>query len=475
MNEVMTYLQISPLYPLKERIATNKHQTKLAVIAPFRGLGVKKLLGILLVIIFSISNLFANLPAGGAITANAASIDITPPLEMKYTLGGYGDRMNKPAEGIHDQIKAKALALKNGDEKYLIITMDILGLPSNFKPDLLKRIENKGWKAENLMLLPSHSHGSLEMAAINSKNVFGVPQIGIFQPELLSFLLDKLEKLVLEADQNYREVKIGTGSAGIDGLNRNRRGDKIVDNELTVTRIDLAGGQPLAALINWTAHPTFIGSDDMLVSAEWPGYLQTEMEKTIGKGVVVMYYNGAEGDQSPVYSGKGDAYEKIQGYGKIMAEKSMGVYNSVQTKKESELVYSYEVIGLPEQVAHPDFMETGGAEYGLNEQTVKVIMDALGPKKVGIGSVRIGDFVLVGIPGELVAELGIKIKDSLKNDRVKHVAIGGLANEWISYILTEEEYVNGGGYESSVSFYGPKLGEIITGSAISTAKDLIKN
>jgi hypothetical protein len=411
---------------------------------------------------------------GEIITANVASVDITPPLEMKYTLGGYGERMNKPAEGIHDPIMAKALALKSGDEKYLIITMDILGLPSNFKTDLLKRIEKNGWKAENLMLLPSHSHGSLEMAAINSKNVFGVPQIGIFQPELLSFLLDKLGKLVSEVDKNYREVKIGTGSAKFDGLNRNRRGDKIVDNELTVTRIDLANGQPLAGLVNWTAHPTFIGGEDMLVSAEWPGYLQTEMEKTIGKGAVVMYYNGAEGDQSPVYSGKGSAYEKIQGYGKIIAEKAMSVYNSVQTKKVAELSYNYKVIDLPQQVAHPDFMETGGAEYGLNEESVKVIMDALGPKKVGMGSVRIGDFILVGIPGELVAELGIKVKQSLKNDEVKHVAIGGLANEWISYILTEEEYVNGGGYESSVSFYGPKLGGIISGEAIKSALPLAK-
>ncbi len=415
--------------------------------------------------------LFSN---GKSLTANVARVDITPPIEMKYTLGGYGERMNKPAEGVHDPIMAKALVLKNGNKKYAIITIDILGLPSNVKPDLLKRIAAKGWNTENLMLLPSHSHGSLEMAAINSKNVFGVPQIGIFQPELLKFFIAKLEMLMTDADQNYREVKIGSGSAKFDGLNRNRRGDKIVDNELTVTRIDLANGQPLAALVNWTAHPTFIGGNDMLVSAEWPGYLQTDMEKTIGKGVVVMYYNGAEGDQSPVYNGQGGAYEKIQGYGKIIAEKAMSVYNSVQTKKESELGYSYKIIDLPEQVAHPDFMETGGAEYGLNEQTVKVIMDALGPKKVGMGSVRIGDFVLVGIPGELVAELGNKIKDSLKNDKVKHVAIGGLANEWISYILTEEEYVNGGGYESSVSFYGPKLGEIISGEAIKSALPLAK-
>jgi len=416
--------------------------------------------------------LFSN---GKSLTANVATVDITPPLEMKYTLGGYGERMNKPAEGIHDSIWAKALVLKKGNEKYAIVTIDILGLPSNLKPDLLKRIAAKGWSTENLMLLPSHSHGSLEMAAINSKNVFGVLQIGIFQPELLDFFIAKLGKLMTDADRNYREVKIGTGSALLDGLNRNRRGDKIIDNELTVTRVELANGQPLAALVNWTAHPTFIGGDDMLVSAEWPGYLQSEMGKIIGKGVTIMYYNGAEGDQSPVYKGQGSAYEKIQGYGKIIAGKAFDIYKSIQPKTENELAFTYKIIDLPEQVAHPDFMETGGAEYGLNDETVKVIMDALGPKKVGIGSVKIGDFVLVGIPGELAAELGVKIKQSLKSKEVKYVAIGGLANEWISYILTEDEYVNGGGYESSVSFYGPKLGEIITTAALKVSEPLGKS
>ncbi len=429
----------------------------------------KKLVLVLSAVLVAVINVNAR-----NITANAAVADITPPIEMKYALGGYGKRMSKPAEGIHDPIMAKALALKKGSEKYLIITIDILGLPSNFKTDLLERVGKTGWKDHNLILLPSHSHGSLEMASLNSKNVFGVPQIGIFQPELLAFLLDKMEKLVSDADKNYRDVEVGTGSAKFDGLNRNRRGDKIIDNELTVTRVDLVSGQPLAVLVNWTAHPTFIGDTEMLLSAEWPGYLQTEMEKAIGKGVAVMYYNGAEGDQSPVYDSTIDPYQKIQIYGKMIAEKALSVYNTIQPVAVSELAYNYETIDLPEQVAHPDFMKTGGTEYGLNERTAGVIMKAMGPERVGIGSVRIGDFVLVGIPGEMTAELGIAVKESLKNSRIKHVAIGGLANEWISYILAEDKYLKGGGYESSVSFYGPKLGEIMKGAAIKIAAPLTK-
>jgi hypothetical protein len=69
----------------------------------------------------------------------------------------------------------------------------------------------------------------------------------------------------------------------------------------------------------------------------------------------------------------------------------------------------------------------------------------------------------------------MNVKKSIEEGGVKHVAIGGLANEWISYILTKDEYVNGGGYESSVSFYGPELGEIISSAAISTSLLLTKN
>ena len=66
-------------------------------------------------LISTILSIIQSAAGATALTANVASIDITPPLEMKYTLGGYGERMNNPAEGIHDPIMAKALALKSGD------------------------------------------------------------------------------------------------------------------------------------------------------------------------------------------------------------------------------------------------------------------------------------------------------------------------------------------------------------------------
>lgn len=412
--------------------------------------------------------------SGQNLSASVSSIDITPPIEMKFALGGYGERMNKPAESIHDPIWAKALTLRDGNKKYAIITLDILGLPSNVKTDLIQKVSMHGWSVENILLLPSHSHGSLEMAALNSKNLLNSPQLGIFQPELLSFLLDKLELLLTAADQNYRLVKVGTASQILEGFNRNRRKDPEVDRELIVTRIDLLNGKPLAVLVNWTAHPTFIDGTDMQLSAEWPGYLQTELQNLIGEGVIAMYYNGAEGDQSPVCDGSESAYTKIQVYGKKIAGFAYDIYKSIKPEKVKNLLYSYNVIKLPEHAAHPSFMKSTGEEYGFDENSVKKVMDALSPQEVGIVAVRIGDLVIAGAPGEMTAVLGLKVKDSIKATGVKYAAIGGLANEWISYILSRNQYIIGEGYEASVSFYGPGLGEIISTEMIKNALKLTK-
>ena len=201
------------------------------------------------------------------LNGNVASIDLTPPIEMQFPLGGYGERMNKPALGVHDRIWAKALVLKDENIKYAIVTLDIVGLPPSFKPQLISKLETDGWSEENVMLLPSHSHSSINMSAINKNNNLNSPQIGIFQPELLEFVIKKLSEVIREADKNYQFVRIGTSNIIVEGMNRNRRRDADVDRELTVTRIDYENGKPMTLLVNWTAHPTFMSEKDIFIAS----------------------------------------------------------------------------------------------------------------------------------------------------------------------------------------------------------------
>ena len=103
-------------------------------------------------------NHFTAFISGKKLKANVATIDLTPELEMKFSLGGYGEKMSKLAEAIDDRIWAKVLVLSDGNKKIALVTLNVLGLPPNVKPQLLKQLHSFGWQKDNVMLLPSLSH-----------------------------------------------------------------------------------------------------------------------------------------------------------------------------------------------------------------------------------------------------------------------------------------------------------------------------
>src|SRR5262245_13091738 len=362
--------------------------------------------------------------------AGVARVDLTPPLELNAPLGGYGERMNRPAEGVHDRIFAKALVLSDGKQKFALVTVDIVGFPPPVKGELVNRLSKEGWTQGQMMLLASHSHTSIEMNAINPANTFQIPQIGIYSARVFEFVMERLVQVVREADRQLVPVSVGTSSVMLEGWNRNRRqGGTVTDKELTVTRID-AAGKPLAVLVNFTAHPTFMSGEDMWFSGDWPGHLQRTLESLIGQGVMAMYYNGAEGDQAP--QGRPDAgpsrWERAERYGRDLAVVSWKQWQQTPARSDAALAFHSHTIALPERTWHPDFMKTGGAEYGLSEELFKEMLPRMFPTEANSITLRLGDLVIVGIPGEMAASLGMKIKaESGRITGAKHATIGGLA------------------------------------------------
>ena len=428
-----------------------------------------------LLAIVGVCMLFVTRASAAGLEAGAARVDLTPPMEMKAALGGYGARMSRPAEGVHDPLFVKALVVSDGDRRFAVLTADILGFPPAFKSALVEQLAPDGWTSEQIMLLPSHSHTSIEMNAINPANVFGIKQIGVYHQKLFAWTIARCRSVILVAAGDLKPVTIGTSSRVIDGWNRNRRvRGGPTDKSLTVTRVDTTDGTPLAVLVNFTAHPTFMGAEHMLFSAGWPGHMQRKLEALIGHDVTVMFYNGAEGDQSPIgqSNSSSDPWEAAEQYGVGLASQATDLWGTIAPRRDVVFAYHTQPITLPPRCWHPDFMKTGGDEYGLSEKLLQDVLPLMFPGKTTSGSLRLGDLVIVGIPGELAAELGLEIKKKAREiTGATHITIGGLANEWISYILSAEQYQRGG-YEASVSFFGAKLGRHIVDGAVTGLKEL---
>jgi neutral ceramidase len=406
--------------------------------------------------------------AGQSLEVGVARVNLTPPAEMKASLGGYGARASKPALGVHDSVWGKVLVLVRGSRRFCLVTADILAFPPGFKAALIERLAPVGWQADQLMLLASHSHTSIDMMSIHPGNLFDNPRAGLFQRALLDHTATQLAACVADADRKRAPSLLGASTASIEGRNRNRRhGGAIHDADLNVARFDTADGKPLAVLVNWTAHPTFMDEQDMLFSGDWPGHLQRTVEALVGPGVTTLFCNGAEGDQSPVPPADcGSNWERAERYGRDMGILAYRLWDKTVPKIVTTFEVRTEPIPLPRRQAHPDFMKTGGEEYGLTGATVEGFLERLVPAQTHSTCLRLDDLVILGVPGELAASLGIEIKERVKEaTQAKVVTIGGLADEWVSYILPVDEYRRGG-YEASMSFYGETLGPTVVEAVV---------
>ena len=412
--------------------------------------------------------------------ANAAELragfgvaDISPDTaKNQVQLGGYGERNGKPALGIHDRTMAKAIVFTQGDRKFALLTLDLLGATRSLREEILKRMEGSGIVSENLMLAASHSHGSLEMNAMHRGNKFNNQHLGVFSEVMLQFTADRAASALKQACEKSVPVKAGTGAMLIPGFNRNRRSGTLTDNEMTILRLDGMDDKTLAVFVNYTAHPTFMNEKDFYLSADWPGYLQRELEAFL-PGTIALYSNGAEGDVAPRGGEGPSSYAKAEDYGRKIAIKALELIPKIKTAPDARLDFSMTIAQLPLRTIPPGLADAAGPEYGLTPENLKDLLEGMSPTDTFVPSMRVGDFVAVGIPGEMISQLGLQIKDTLRKAGAPHPVIIGLANEWISYILSPEEY-HKGGYEPGVSFYGETLGPFMVEKGIAAGKKMLK-
>ncbi len=395
-----------------------------------------------------------------ALEIGASCVDITPPWqEMKVQLGGYGDREGRPAEGVHDPIAATAIVLRDGEKKVALLACDILFVPSSLKEEVLNRITGTGLDAGSLFMSATHNHSGHEGFAMSRRNVFNNKYIGVFTEDLLLFTADRLATCVNEACSNFTPGRVSVARRKLSGLNRNRRGDPVVDDELMVAKFETMDGKTIAVLVNWTAHPTILGAKNMLISGEWPGYMQRYVTAHVKGNPVVLYTNGAEGDQSVAGAQGATPFERVQNYGERIGKEVVELLGETKPTG-SDFDFMLEEVDLPPRQVSFAFKQSAGDEYKLTPEEIEAAAKGLFPARAPFGVVRIGDLLLMYIPGEPIAELGLAMKEVARKRGFAYPAVVALSNDLIGYILTTDEYRQGG-YEAAVSFYGETLGPFV--------------
>lgn len=413
------------------------------------------------------------LPAAQALDVGVAACDITPDVTTyQVPLAGYGARQGKPAEGVHDPLKAKVLYLRDGKTEVALITCDLRSITPEFVNQIAEKSRSLGSVSDALFVCASHTHAGPSMYPQS----FWQFQFGVYEPAIVEIMSTSVAHALAEAVKNAAPARIGFGETQLKGFTHNRRwgydtatretaGEKPQTNpRLWVMRVDDTSGKCRAVLVNFATHPTIAGADNMRVSAEWPGVLQRKLENAI-PGAVVLYSNGAEGDQSPEGATGSDDFARIEDFGTRLADEARKVAEDITTSPDLSVSMVHRKVDLPEIT----FSE--GARSGPYVSLLQPAMEAL-PRKTDLWLLRIGDTVLVGLPGEPLCTVGMATEKAVRDQGFKQAIVVGLSSDYIGYIVNAQEYAHAGYEVDSRSYYGPGLGAFLVDQAGKAAGDM---
>lgn len=410
-----------------------------------------------------------------ALDVGAAACDITPDVAAhKVPLAGYGARKGQPAKGVHDLLHAKVLFLRDGEQSMALITCDLRSVTPLLKQQALQKAGDLGLTPDTLFLCGSHTHDGPSIYP----EKFWQLQFGECDPAVIDGMSSAIAGGLRAAAKNLAPARVGWGSERLAGFTRNRRwhydsearkarGETPALNPiLSVLRVDGEDGKCRALLVHFATHPTILGADNLLISAEWPGALQQALEGAF-PGAVVLYCNGAEGDQSPEGTQGTDAFERVKAYGTLLAQRAQAVAQGINTKPDQPIGIVRITPDLPPIQFSP------GAAKGPYKAYEPAAKEAL-PKRAEIQVLRVGDTALVGLPGEPICEVGLETQKQVASAGLKNVLTIGLANDYLGYIVNEKEYPHGGYEVDERSYYGPGLGNFLATQAGEAARRLTR-
>lgn len=434
-----------------------------------------------------LSHLAFSLGGQAALQGGCAKVNITPPLGIPLT-GSKG----KPSDDILDELYAKVMVLDDGRNTVAIVSADLLYVPLEEITNPVRRIvsEKTAIPEQNILICPTHTHSGPE---VFTKSKLGpnteIPASKIDDPYLQT-LIKKIASSVLLAHKNRNEVKIGAAKGEIPEVVYNRRprsadgsvkmaftlppeviatrsteagadgsmrvtftvppeGQALtfgpIDPDILVLRVEKTTGEMVGSLVNFACHPVSIyPSLSYSISADFPAYTTRVVEQM--EGGTCLFALGSAGDIVPIERGE----VPRQRIGKALGGEALRRLQFVPTSGDVTLTAMKKAIKFPlkEPVPCAEIVEIEKSPDYLTTE---------------IQILRIGNIYLLGLPGEILVEVGLEIK---KRAALENLFIITLSNDTIGYVCHAEAYEEGG-YESGTGTNLAKgAGEIMVREAL---------
>jgi hypothetical protein len=415
--------------------------------------------------------------------AGYAAVNITPPFGIP--LAGYF--IERPMDGVLDDLQICALALSDGENKAVIMVADLLGIRAvDLNPVRQAVAKRLNMAVEGVFIACTHTHTAPQI----SENTTGK------LPEKWHFYQDMLyARFVDAADLAFQDLapaKMGyaVGNAPhIAFIRRYRMKDGSVRTNPGVNNPDILA--PIGtvdervnllrfvrekgdiALVNFGVHPDTIGG--CKVSADYPKFVRDTYEANIPNSLC-MYLNGAQGDTNHVDVRLGPdqlrgGYKRAEYMGRKIAMSVLSNYLLAQPLQGEKVRFAQNELVCRHNKGLPEHMEEARRIYAVykkegdkaaraaaKEKMILTMWAAVrmislqhedDEKALHLTALAVGDVVFAGFPGEPFTEIGRSIK---KNSPFTVTIPCCAANGYEDYFPMQDAF-DEEGYEAQAALY----------------------
>lgn len=394
--------------------------------------------------------------------AGMAKVDITPSLDNgPVYMHGYFGRHKKPATGILDPLYLRALVVQDKTGGLIgIVCADLLYFHDDLRVRVIKKMSRHGFSEHNLLVAGTHTHSGF---ASFDNTFIATKLFGRFDQRLADLIVDRTCEALTLALGRLRPALVEVSFTELDSMNRNRRdpafdietgtGHKTVkfdqekyptDRRLTVLSFKDISNVPIGTIFNYSAHPTILSPASPDISPDWPGVACSLIEDKTGYGAPVMFLNGSLGDAapSPDWSEPEQERKDMREYGTRIAK---AVIIAMETMRP---LSGDKVQGRTVRKKFTNLVIRSLGKLKMPKMMSKI---GISQPDQPLQALRIGQIVLLGVPGEPTTAIGNELKSNCQEGSTCLVVAP--ANAYLGYFVNETEYVTGG-YAADSCLFG---------------------
>lgn len=397
-----------------------------------------------------------------ALSAGAAEVDITPPIGLP--MDGYAARRGVN-NGVHDPLSAQILVLDDTArrKRAALVTLDVLAVTHELANRLRRTLAALlDTEPDAVMVCASHTHAG----PCGLQTWFPPGGDTQLDETLADMIAERLRAAARTALAGLRPVQIvyGAGAAKDICGDRNRP-DRRVDSWLTALRFEATDGRIIAVVCHFACHPTVLGPENLLYSADLAGAARARLCVEY-PGAVALYLNGAAGNISTRYTRHAQTFAEVERLGNRLGEQAVGLVRYTD-HEFAGLAWGCQTLDLPFRDLNgvADFAGSAGSNQdraaqaqaeglALQAELTRAFADRHS-QRVSLCALRIGRWRLVAVPGEAFDTLATTLRAANP-----YILVVGYANDYVGYFPTQQA-IDDQTYEALSSPYDARAHEML--------------